>query len=120
MIDIAPIGYLSPAHLSEEDRLLVNRYARAGEPVKHSGESGSIFFLFLSLDLAVQLEELNNSEDLHRDLHLLRSAGFSVNFCNILGDAFHQNLKYVLFHEDAPTNQKYRIVSDEVHVYDHR
>lgn len=47
MIEKAPIGFLSPSHLSEADRALANKYAKNNDSVNTLEEKGYIYFFSL-------------------------------------------------------------------------
>lgn len=111
MLDKAPIGYLSPAHLSEGDRLLAKKMV-AENPTE-------IMFEAITLDLIVGLENVSeNANNFYDDLEVLKRLGFSENFCKILVDAYNQNFYYILFHEYGPINHSYESLTDEYHVFD--
>ncbi|KPQ27411.1 MAG: hypothetical protein HLUCCX14_15180 [Marinobacter excellens HL-55] len=114
---LAPIGYLSPAHLSEKDRSLANLFGQGGSSISYAPtQECSIFFSFLALDLIVLIENVGDRKHLLDELSLIRKAGFSNQFCKIIYDAFSAGLKYVLFHEYGPEDPKYSILSHEYHV----
>jgi len=115
----APMGYLSPAHLSDKDRVLANFFKEERDSISYVRDAPVIGFSFLSLDLVVMLEAVENRAHLLEQLGLLREAGFSYELCKILHDAFMDELIYVLFHENAPEDPRYPILSDEYHVLEH-